>query len=178
MREFIRRLTDHMGINGLGRALGLNGSSVLAWKRGESLPSADLIAPLAALAHANPDELRALLIHEQEIRAERRRAALARPPMGPAASAVVPVPKRPRALRRRRKLAAWAFAVASGAALGQPLAEVSPRPIMNFGDMAPRGGILSRWRRARARCAEFLRGFPDGLWQPGAPWDLGGLTSS
>ena len=142
MRDFIRALTDHMGINGLGRALGLNGSSVLAWLRGESLPSADLIAPLAALAHANADDLRALLIHEQEIRAERRRAALVRPPMGSAASPVVPLPKRRRGARR--KLAAWLFAVASGAALAQPLPVVAARPITE-------GASLSKDSVARRR---------------------------
>jgi hypothetical protein len=98
MRDFIRALTNHMGINGLGRALGLNGSSVLAWLRGEALPSADLIAPLAAIAHANADDLRALLLHDQAVRAERRRAARARPPMGPAFP-VVPVPPRARRLK-------------------------------------------------------------------------------
>jgi len=51
MRDFVQALTARLGINGLGRALGLNGSSVLAWVRGEALPSADMVGPLAALAH-------------------------------------------------------------------------------------------------------------------------------
>ena len=72
----------------------------------------------------------------------------ARPPRGPAASPVVPS-RKPRARTRARKLGC-VLLVASGSALGQPLGEGSPRPIMNFGDMAPTGGILSRWRRARA----------------------------
>ena len=71
----------------------------------------------------------------------------ARPQRGPAAASVVPLPKR---VRGRRKLAVWAFAVASGAALGQPLGEGAPRLINNFVDMAPTRGILSRWARRRA----------------------------
>lgn len=120
MREFIRSLTTRMGINGLGRALGLNGSSVLAWVRGESLPSADLVTPLAALAHVEPDVVLRLLIREQTERAARRRA---RPPMGMAAPAVVPSSKRRRP--RRRRLAAW---LVSAGLLGALPAVVEARP--------------------------------------------------
>ena len=95
MREFVRTLTDRMGINGLGRALGLNGSSVLAWVRGESLPSADLVGPLARLAQVEPESVLRLLIREQTERAARRRT---RPQMGTAPS-VVPGLKRTRARR-------------------------------------------------------------------------------
>jgi hypothetical protein len=144
MREFVQALTARLGINGLGRALGLNGSSILAWVRGESLPSADMVGPLAALAQVEPAVVLQLLIRDQTARAARRRA---RPPMGPAAAPAVPSPKRSRATRRR-KLATWAFVVASGSALGQPLGEGSPRPIMIFDDMAPPRGIPSRRRHA------------------------------
>ena len=91
MREFVQALTARLGINGLGRALGLNGSSVLAWVRGEALPSADMVGPLAALAQVDPDVVLQLLIRDQTERAARRRS---RPPGGPAASPVVPSPKR------------------------------------------------------------------------------------
>jgi hypothetical protein len=147
MRDFIQSLTARLGINGLGRALGLNGSSVLAWVRGESLPSADLIGPLAALAQVNVEELRGLLMREQEARAARRRT---RPSQGPTVSPVVPVPQRRRARGRRRKLAAWAFAVASASAWGQPLGGGSPRLITDVLTTAPTRGILSRWGRLRA----------------------------
>jgi len=143
MREFVQALTARLGINGLGRALGLNGSSVLAWVRGEALPSADMVAPLAALAQVDPAVVLELLIRDQTARAARRRA---RPPGGPAASVVVPSPKRSRATRRR-KLAAWAFVVASGSALGQPLGAGSLRPITVVLDPSPIRGILSRSRQ-------------------------------
>ena len=79
IRDFVHGLTSRMGINGLGRALGLNGSSVLAWVRGECLPSADMVAPLAALAHVDPDVVRGLLIRAQTERAARRRRKWKRP---------------------------------------------------------------------------------------------------
>jgi hypothetical protein len=100
MREFVKALTARLGINGLGRALGLNGSSVLAWTRGEALPSADMVAPLAALAGVEADDVLRLLIRDQTERAARRRA---RPPGGPAAGPVVPAPKARRPGRRRKR---------------------------------------------------------------------------
>jgi hypothetical protein len=146
MREFVQTLTARLGINGLGRALGLNGSSVLAWVRGESLPSADLVGPLATLAGVEPEAVLHLLIRAQTERAARRRA---RPPSGSAGPAVVPS-RRPRARATRRKLAGWLLAVASGAALGQPLGAGSPRLITAPGEWAPTRGILSRWARRQA----------------------------
>jgi len=146
MREFVQALTARLGINGLGRALGLNGSSVLAWVRGEALPSADLVGPLAALAHVDPAVVLELLIRDQTARAARRRA---RPLGGPAASPVVPS-RRPRARASRRKLAGWLLAVASGAAVGQPLGAGVARPITVVLDPFPSRGILSRWARRQA----------------------------
>ena len=146
MRDFVKTLTARLGINGLGRALGLNGSSVLAWTRGEALPSADMVRPLAALAQVDPD----VVLRAPDPGADGAGRAAARAPSGGAGgSARRPHPASARAADRR-KLAAWAFAVASGAALGQPLGEGAPRPIMIFDDLAPTRGILSRWRRARA----------------------------
>lgn len=146
MREFVQTLTARLGINGLGRALGLNGSSVLAWVRGESLPSADLVGPLAALAGVEPEAVLRLLIREQTERAARRRA---RPPSGSAGPAVVPS-RRPRARANRHKLAGWLLAVASGAAVGQPLGAGAARPITVVLDPSPSRGILSRWARRQA----------------------------
>ena len=79
MRDFIHALTARMGINGLGRALGLNGSSVLAWQRGESLPTADRLGPLARLAQVKIEDLQAIWIREQE-----RRGVLRSTPRPPA----------------------------------------------------------------------------------------------
>ena len=124
MRTFIQGLTAQLGINGLGRALGVNGTSVLGWLRGKSLPSADLIDPLAALAQADAEELRALLLYEQELRATRKRA---RSSPGPVAPVAIPAFPRSRVFRA----VVMAFTTGWACLLGQPLAEGFSRPIIH-----------------------------------------------
>lgn len=123
MRDYVLRLTKRLGINGLGRALGINGSSVLAWVRGESLPSADLVPLLATLGSEDAAALRTLLFRAQEERAARKRLAMIRPTPGTAAPPVAPSRKR----RGPRRLRGWLLmpAAVSATLLGQPLRAAS-----------------------------------------------------
>jgi hypothetical protein len=61
------------GINALGRLVGVNGSSVLAWSRGEALPGLDKIPVLSVILREDREELRAALVNALEERAEHRR---------------------------------------------------------------------------------------------------------
>jgi hypothetical protein len=104
------------GINALGRLVGVNGSSVLAWSRGEALPGLDKIPVLSVILREDREQLRAVLVDALEERAEHRRYA-PRP---------IPPP------RGRRTLGAVALAVGlatlGGAAEGSvpPLVDQTP----------------------------------------------------
>lgn len=121
------------GLNALGRLIGVNGSSVLAWTRGEAVPGLDKVPVLAVLLRENQDIMRAMIVAALEERAVRRRMApVPRPTMGgrrlgslsPVSSTSPAGSKlRSRVRRAKKALGAIALAVLSGlgSAQAQPL---------------------------------------------------------
>lgn len=137
-RHVARAVDIAGGLNALGRLLGINASSVLAWTRGEAMPGLDKVAILAVVLQEDRERLRACLVDALEERAQNRRV-LARPTTGtpPTALRVVPSPKRAKAGksprtssgRRRGKAMLGALAVACMGWLGHPPPVVEARPI-------------------------------------------------
>lgn len=159
MRDFIQSaVLQSGGINALGRRLGLNGSSILAWVRGESLPSADLVPALAALVGQKPEDVSRLLLAAQAERAARRRGPIDRPTVGggstgrvlPRSPALLPPlvgaprtrPKRASDKTRRRRLAGLVIG------LGLLGATTAADAAARLTDAGLDRGILSRRRKA------------------------------
>ena len=136
-------------MNALALKWGVPAQYVARWRYEDQLPELWRLPELAGRIGIKAVTLEQLWLDSAKLLSWARHEDAVPPPVGERRRANLSLPS-VRSRRRRSKLAAWAFLVASGSALGQPLGEGSPRPIMNFGDMAPTGGILSRWRRARA----------------------------
>lgn len=157
--EKVRRLVGQAvnavgGMNALGRMIGINASSVLAWTRGEALPGLDKVPVLAVLLREDRNQLRATLVEALEDRAVNRRAT-PRPTMGTTDRSVVPSPKSNAArkngnARRRRKLAVVVLGLASGlwSLSPQPAAASRPDKIPSQAASASRDSVAYGRKRA------------------------------
>jgi hypothetical protein len=137
-------------MNALALKWGVPAQYVSRWRYDDQLPELWRLPLLAEKIGLTVAGLERCWFESAKLLSEARRAETGPPPVGERRRANLSLPPVRIRNRRRGKLAAWAFLVASGSALGQPLGAASPRPIMMFADMAPPRGILSRWRRIEA----------------------------